>query len=182
METRVARWHIFKPKFPVWVNFEGFCNGRFWSILWPFYLFYGHLVYFIVIWYIFPRFGMLYLLRKILQPWWQPFVLSIHSLSFGLSYEAWQWIRPLVRRKPATFFCPHPNYRLSKCRHSKCLPSKCQHSKCIPSKCRHSKCLPSQCQHSKCLPSKCQHSKLWPSKCWDSNYRHKRNTLLINLS
>jgi hypothetical protein len=31
-----------------------------WSILRPFGIFCGHLVYFIVIWYIFPRFGMLY--------------------------------------------------------------------------------------------------------------------------
>jgi hypothetical protein len=29
-------------------------------ILWPFGIFYGHLVYFVVIWYNFPRFGMLY--------------------------------------------------------------------------------------------------------------------------
>jgi hypothetical protein len=32
-----------------------------WSILWPLEIFYGHLVYFVVIWYIFPRFGILYL-------------------------------------------------------------------------------------------------------------------------
>jgi hypothetical protein len=32
-----------------------------WFILWPFEIFYGHWVYFVVIWYIFPRFGMLYL-------------------------------------------------------------------------------------------------------------------------
>jgi hypothetical protein len=30
-----------------------------WSILWPFEIFYGHLEYFVVIWYIFPRFGIL---------------------------------------------------------------------------------------------------------------------------
>jgi hypothetical protein len=28
-----------------------------WSILRPLEIFYGHLVYFVVIWYIFPRFG-----------------------------------------------------------------------------------------------------------------------------
>jgi hypothetical protein len=32
-----------------------------WFILWPFEIFYGHWEYFVVIWYIFPRFGMLYL-------------------------------------------------------------------------------------------------------------------------
>jgi hypothetical protein len=31
-----------------------------WSILRPFDIFYGHLVYFVVIWYIFPRVGKLY--------------------------------------------------------------------------------------------------------------------------
>jgi hypothetical protein len=31
-----------------------------WSILRPLEIFYGHLVDFVVIWYIFPRFGMLY--------------------------------------------------------------------------------------------------------------------------
>jgi hypothetical protein len=31
-----------------------------WSILLPLENFYGHLVYFVVVWYIFPRFGILY--------------------------------------------------------------------------------------------------------------------------
>jgi hypothetical protein len=39
-----------------------------WSILQPLEIFYGHLVYFVVIWYIFPRFGVLYTL-EIWQPW-----------------------------------------------------------------------------------------------------------------
>jgi hypothetical protein len=30
------------------------------SILWPLEIFYGHLVYFVVVWYISPRFGILY--------------------------------------------------------------------------------------------------------------------------
>jgi hypothetical protein len=29
-----------------------------WYILWPFGMFYGHLVYFMIIWYIFARFTM----------------------------------------------------------------------------------------------------------------------------
>jgi hypothetical protein len=64
--TRVARWHIFKPKIPIWVNFGRSCNGRCWYILCPFGLFYGHLWYFVAIWdilcfliYLF-RFGTLY--------------------------------------------------------------------------------------------------------------------------
>jgi hypothetical protein len=62
----VARWFVFKPKMPIWVNFGGYCNGSCGSILWPFWSILrslgtvgGHLVYFMVIWYIFG-FGMLY--------------------------------------------------------------------------------------------------------------------------
>jgi hypothetical protein len=51
--SRVARWYIFKPKIPVWVNFLGSCNGRSWYILQPFGIFYGCLVHLVVIWYIF---------------------------------------------------------------------------------------------------------------------------------
>jgi hypothetical protein len=48
---RVARWHIFKPKLLIWVNFGWYCNG---SIL------YGHSVYFTAILYILWPFGILY--------------------------------------------------------------------------------------------------------------------------
>jgi hypothetical protein len=74
--TRVARWYIFKPKIPIWVNFGGSCNGRclhiiwpfgipiLWPfgipILWPFGIFYGHLVYFMAIWSILWSFGLFY--------------------------------------------------------------------------------------------------------------------------
>jgi hypothetical protein len=54
---RVARWFVFEPKIPIWINFGGPCDGRCWYILWPFGLFYGHLsilygllVYFMAIW------------------------------------------------------------------------------------------------------------------------------------
>jgi hypothetical protein len=62
---RVARWHIFKPKIPLWVNFGGSYNGRCWCILWLFGLFssFWYILWpfgiFLVIWYIPPpRFGM----------------------------------------------------------------------------------------------------------------------------
>jgi hypothetical protein len=51
-----------------------------WSIFWLSGTFYDHLVYFVVIWYIFPRFGMVYqenlatlyvAPRKILKPWYK---------------------------------------------------------------------------------------------------------------
>jgi hypothetical protein len=62
---RVARWHIFKPKIPIWVHFGGSSKGRCWHILLPFGLFTaicifcGHWVYFMVIWYVFSWFSML---------------------------------------------------------------------------------------------------------------------------
>jgi hypothetical protein len=46
----------FQTKIPIWVNFEGSCNGRHWYILLPFGLFYGHWVYFVVFWYMLPPF------------------------------------------------------------------------------------------------------------------------------
>jgi hypothetical protein len=57
-----------EQKFPIWVNFGGSCNGRcrnmfyldIWSILRLFDIFYVKLIYFVVIWYIFPLFGMSY--------------------------------------------------------------------------------------------------------------------------
>jgi hypothetical protein len=68
LRIRVARWFVFKPKIPIWVNFGGSSNGKSWYNLWPFGLLYGHwkyfmakyLVYFVVIWYLAPRFGILY--------------------------------------------------------------------------------------------------------------------------
>jgi hypothetical protein len=30
---RVARWFVFKPKIPIWVNFGASCNGKSWYIL-----------------------------------------------------------------------------------------------------------------------------------------------------
>jgi hypothetical protein len=64
ISSRVARWFVFKPKIPIWVNFGGPCNGKccyIGSILRQLETFYCHLVYSVVIWYIFPCFGILYL-------------------------------------------------------------------------------------------------------------------------
>jgi hypothetical protein len=58
--NRVARLFIFKPKLPIWVNLGGSCNGKSWYILLLLNVFWWHLVYFVVIWYIFLRFGILY--------------------------------------------------------------------------------------------------------------------------
>jgi hypothetical protein len=66
--TRVARWLIFKPKIPFWVNFGGsrlekgnMCYGHLenfmdiWEILWPFGKVCFHLVHFFRFWYHVPR-------------------------------------------------------------------------------------------------------------------------------
>jgi hypothetical protein len=45
----VARWFVFKPKIPIWVNF-GVC--RMLVYYWPFGLFYGHRAYCTAFWYI----------------------------------------------------------------------------------------------------------------------------------
>jgi hypothetical protein len=71
---RVVRWIVFKPKLPIWVNFIGSCNGSCCYILWPFGIFYGHLVYFVAIWCILLLFGIFFpfwyvVPRKIWQPW-----------------------------------------------------------------------------------------------------------------
>jgi hypothetical protein len=60
IDSRAARWYIFQPKIPIWVNFGGSCNGRCWYILWPFGMFYGILLYFTAIWYTLWPFGIFY--------------------------------------------------------------------------------------------------------------------------
>jgi hypothetical protein len=74
VQDSVARWYIFKPKIPIWVNFGiedvGIFYGHFvhfaalpkWYIFWPFITFCGHLID------IFSPFG--YVVQgKIWQPW-----------------------------------------------------------------------------------------------------------------
>jgi hypothetical protein len=54
---RVARWFVFKPKIPIWVNFGGTWIGKCLYILWPLGISYGDLGYFMTIWYILYSFG-----------------------------------------------------------------------------------------------------------------------------
>jgi hypothetical protein len=56
----VARWCIFKPKISTWGNVLGSCNGRGWNISCLLGLFYGHLVYLLIIRHISSRFGKYY--------------------------------------------------------------------------------------------------------------------------
>jgi hypothetical protein len=55
---------ICMPNIPIWVNFRGASGYTYskaiWYILRPFVIFYVRLVWFVLIWYIFSRFGMLY--------------------------------------------------------------------------------------------------------------------------
>jgi hypothetical protein len=87
---RVARCYIFKPKIPIWVNF---CNVRCWYILWPFGIFCGHLVYFMVIWYNYPCFGML--CQKNLA------TLGVGRLGKSLGTTRWTHCRHLLGRAAA---------------------------------------------------------------------------------
>jgi hypothetical protein len=54
---RVARWYIFKPKIPIWVNIGGPWNGKCWYILWLYGILDSHLEYLTDIWYILWPFG-----------------------------------------------------------------------------------------------------------------------------
>jgi hypothetical protein len=49
---RVARWFVFKQKIQIWVNFVGALEWKalVW-FLWSFGIFYGHLLYFMAIWF-----------------------------------------------------------------------------------------------------------------------------------
>jgi hypothetical protein len=43
IDSRVARWLVFKPKIPIWENFSVPRIGKSWYILCPFGIFYGYL-------------------------------------------------------------------------------------------------------------------------------------------
>jgi hypothetical protein len=93
----VARWLVFKPKIPIWVNFGGpyldWTMLIYFMAIWPivriFVIFYGHLEYFKDIWDILWPFGtfwdhLVHLIwfwchvpRKIWQPWLPTFFLLI---------------------------------------------------------------------------------------------------------
>jgi hypothetical protein len=66
VKLRVARWHIFIPKLPIWADFGRPWNEIFRYILWPFDVEFGHLLNFVTMWYIlwpyviFSQFGILY--------------------------------------------------------------------------------------------------------------------------
>jgi hypothetical protein len=49
---------FFKPKVPIWVNFGGSCDGKYWYILWLLGIFCGHLPNFVAICHILWLFGM----------------------------------------------------------------------------------------------------------------------------
>jgi hypothetical protein len=102
--NRVARWHIFKPKTIIWVNFRGIFNQRCWYILLLFGIFYGHLVYFVAIWFIIWLFGIFFpfwyaVPRKIWQPcrrsifakWFEGFITTFITQP-GLPDFSWSKI------------------------------------------------------------------------------------------
>jgi hypothetical protein len=46
--ARVARWSVFKPKIPIWVNFGEPWNGKGWHIQWLFGTYQGYLVHSVI--------------------------------------------------------------------------------------------------------------------------------------
>jgi hypothetical protein len=91
---RVARWFVFKPKIQILVKFGGPLNGKCY-ILWPFGIFYGLLVYFVIIWYIFT-FGP----RK----FWQPRCrATIASKSWDIKLMQ-STVGTMTKAAPPTFF------------------------------------------------------------------------------
>jgi hypothetical protein len=68
LQSRVARWFVFKPKIPIWVNFGAPYIGKCLYISWPFWnilrtwwiFYYGNLLHLVLIWCIFSGFGILY--------------------------------------------------------------------------------------------------------------------------
>jgi hypothetical protein len=66
VRIRVARWYIFKPKIPIWVNFGGSSMDdvgilyvRQFDLFYDILVYCGHLVYFMIVWYIYPILGSL---------------------------------------------------------------------------------------------------------------------------
>jgi hypothetical protein len=85
-QIRVARWFVFKPKIPIWVNFGGPCNWRCCYILGTLGLIYGQLVYFKVIWYILRSFDIFCGNLVHFPPFW-----------YGVPRKIWQpWLRFVV--------------------------------------------------------------------------------------
>jgi hypothetical protein len=125
--TKVARWYIFKPKLPIWVNFGGSCNGRCLYTLWPFGIFYGHLVYFTAIWSTLKPFGIFcghlvffiakwyffllwyFVERKIWQPWLRPLLFLLRrSISDGITFRSRSWLSEAGSSKKNSV--PEPRY------------------------------------------------------------------------
>jgi hypothetical protein len=75
--SRVARWYIFKPKIPSWVILEGLAMEDVGNIIWPFGLFYDHMVYFMAIWCI------LWLFDTFMSTWYI-FVSLVYFSRFGM--------------------------------------------------------------------------------------------------
>jgi hypothetical protein len=59
--NRVARWFVFKPKIPIWVDWKMFIYFMaIWNILRTLWIFYDHLVHWVFIWCTFSGFGIMY--------------------------------------------------------------------------------------------------------------------------
>jgi hypothetical protein len=85
--ARVARWYICIPKF---LYFGGPLIGK---ILWTFGIFYGHLVYFMDIWYILWTFGIFYgHLVYLMDIWYILCAFGIFNGRFGMLFQEKIWL------------------------------------------------------------------------------------------
>jgi hypothetical protein len=79
---------------PIWINFVGSCDGRCRYILWTFGLFYGHLVYFVAIWYNVWLFGKFWYVVPIKSG--NP---ALRPLSLCAGVVCWQKNETFVRQQ-----------------------------------------------------------------------------------
>jgi hypothetical protein len=84
-----------------------------WHNLWPFDIMHGRLVWFVAIWYIFPRFGSFWL-RKIWQPWLHKVCPAELWGGFGNSASLgvrWFGVKKMIMPAASATARPVPSYR-----------------------------------------------------------------------
>jgi hypothetical protein len=93
VRARVARWFIFEPQIPVWVNFGVPWLGKMLIyfmaiciILWSFGTFCVLLVHFVFFWYIFSGFGIMHQEKSGNPGAWTFFVPSNHDCMLKITF------------------------------------------------------------------------------------------------
>jgi hypothetical protein len=112
----------FKPKISIWVNFGRSCNERCWYISWPLGPIYGHLVYFVAIWYLVWLIGIFFPFWYVVQrKIWQPCLKAANGThteltNVGHSKEkCFRWFSSVKRCFwDLWWFCGNPNRQVTK--------------------------------------------------------------------